>query len=172
MNVINFGGMLYAWITVANAARVGTQYYITGPATVGAPTRPSESAVQALVINDLKALPNTLASQVCVSTSLSGTVHCNTGSAPTGAPPRRPNRRRNASDHICRRRGQRQLYVSAVHSAVGLHEVEHPCHSAADCDSSPGRNEDSAMRLGRRRSACRAAPRLSSLRSSRFFCSW
>jgi Flp pilus assembly protein TadG len=87
VNVINFGGMLYAWITVANAARVGAQYYITGPATVGAPARPSESAVQALVITDLKALPNALASQVCVSTSLSGTVSCNTGSAPTGAPP-------------------------------------------------------------------------------------
>jgi Flp pilus assembly protein TadG len=87
VNVINFGGLLYAWITVSNSARVGAQYYITGPATVGAPARPSESAVQSLVINDLKALPNALASQVCVSTSLSSTVSCNSGSAPFTAPP-------------------------------------------------------------------------------------
>jgi Flp pilus assembly protein TadG len=87
VNVINFGGLLYAWITVSNSARVGAQYYITGPATVGAPARPTESAVQSLVINDLKALPNALASQVCVSTSLSSTVSCNTGSAPSTAPP-------------------------------------------------------------------------------------
>jgi Flp pilus assembly protein TadG len=87
VNVVNFGGMLYAWISVSNAARAGVQYYITGPATLGAPSRPSESAVQTLVMNDLYALPNALTAQVCVSTSVSATVSCNTGTAPGSAPP-------------------------------------------------------------------------------------
>src|SRR5689334_16870203 len=30
VNVVNFGGLLYAWITVSNAARAGAQYSITG----------------------------------------------------------------------------------------------------------------------------------------------
>ena len=87
VNVINFGGLLYAWITVSNAARAGAQYTITGAATLGAPARPSDSAVQTLVMNDLYALRNATTSQVCVSTSLSSTVSCNTGTAPSSAPP-------------------------------------------------------------------------------------
>ena len=35
VNVINFGGMLFAWICVSNASRTGVQYYITAGATIG-----------------------------------------------------------------------------------------------------------------------------------------
>ena len=87
VNVVNFGGMLYAWIAVSNAARTGAQYYITGGATVGAPDPPSVSAVRTLVLNDLHPLPNSGSAQVCVSISTSATVSCNTGSAPADAPP-------------------------------------------------------------------------------------
>src|SRR3954471_20197737 len=87
VNVVNFGGMLYAWISVSNAARLGAQYYITGSATIGAPTRPAVGTIQTLVLNDLSALPNSATAQVCVSTSQSGTVSCNSGTAPAGAPP-------------------------------------------------------------------------------------
>ena len=30
INVVNFGGMLYAWITVSNAARTGADYMVRG----------------------------------------------------------------------------------------------------------------------------------------------
>src|SRR5665811_2013729 len=69
VNVINFGGMLYAWICVSNAARTGAQYYITAGATVGAPEQPSVPDVQTLVLNDLHPLPNSANAKVCVSTS-------------------------------------------------------------------------------------------------------
>jgi Flp pilus assembly protein TadG len=87
VNVINFGGMLYAWICVSNAARTGAQYYVTGGVAVGSPATPTAAAVQTLVSNDLHPLPNSANAQVCVSTSTSVTVSCNTGTAPTGAPP-------------------------------------------------------------------------------------
>src|SRR5258708_21139484 len=76
VNVINFGGMLYAWICVTNAARTGAQYYITGDATVGAPAQPTRALVQALVQNDLHPLPNSANAQVWVSTSNSITLSC------------------------------------------------------------------------------------------------
>ena len=30
VNVVNFGAIFYAWISVANAARTGAQYFTTG----------------------------------------------------------------------------------------------------------------------------------------------
>jgi Flp pilus assembly protein TadG len=87
VNVINFGGMLYAWICVSNAARTGAQYFITGDVTVGAPAQPTRAAVQTLVENDLHPLPRSASAQVCVSASNSVTVSCDTGSAPAGTPP-------------------------------------------------------------------------------------
>ena len=79
VNVINFGGMLYAWICVSNAARAGAQYYITSGASVGAPATPAGAAVRTLVLDDIHPLPNSANAQVCVSTSTSAAV-CNTGS--------------------------------------------------------------------------------------------
>lgn len=87
VNVINFGGMLYAWICVSNAARTGAQYYSTDKAVVDSPTQPAVAAVQTLVMADLHPLPNSATAQVCVSDSTSVTVNCNTGTAPADAPP-------------------------------------------------------------------------------------
>lgn len=57
-NVVNFGGMFYAAITVANAARHGAQDFIYGSATVknAAPATPAE--IWTLVQNETIALPN------------------------------------------------------------------------------------------------------------------
>ena len=38
VNVVNFGGMMYAWIAVSNAARTGAELHATwGGATIGSP---------------------------------------------------------------------------------------------------------------------------------------
>ena len=87
VNVINFGGMFYAWISVTNAARTGAQHLITGGATVGGRAAPTPAVVRTLVLDDLHPLPNSATAQVCVSYSNSATVGCNTGSAPSGTPP-------------------------------------------------------------------------------------
>src|SRR5450759_1951466 len=87
VNVINFGGMFFAWICVSNAARTGAQYYTTGGVVLWAPTLPSAALVQTLVLADLHPLPNSATAQVCVSTSTSATVSSNIGTAPAGAPP-------------------------------------------------------------------------------------
>ena len=87
VNVVNFGGMFYAWIAVSNAARTGAQYYSTAGAAVGQFSVPSVTTVRTLVLNDIHALPNSSTAQVCVSLSTSATVSCNSGSGPTGTPP-------------------------------------------------------------------------------------
>ena len=57
-NVVNYGGMFYAAITVANAARHGAQDFVYGSATVknAAPATPAE--VWALIQNETFSLPN------------------------------------------------------------------------------------------------------------------
>ena len=86
VNTVNFGTYLFAWISVANAARTGAQYATTGGVSLGGGS-PSAATVQTMVVDDLKGLPNYSATQVCVSASNSATVSCNTGSAPAGTPP-------------------------------------------------------------------------------------
>ncbi len=80
VNVVNFGGFFFAWITVANAARAGADYAVMAGASVGAPGQPSGSQVSALITQDLSSLPNraSLAVNVCqryisTVTTLSGT---------------------------------------------------------------------------------------------------
>src|SRR5207248_2025183 len=58
VNVVNFGGFFYAWITVANAARAGADYAILGGASVGAPGVPSTSQITTLIQQDAASLPN------------------------------------------------------------------------------------------------------------------
>lgn len=58
INVVNFGGFFFAWITVANAARAGVQHAVTGGATVGGPHSPCASAVYSVVQADVSSLPN------------------------------------------------------------------------------------------------------------------
>jgi Flp pilus assembly protein TadG len=58
VNMVNFGGFFYAWITVANAARVGAQYAVLGGASVGSPAQPTTAAVDTVINNDVFSLLN------------------------------------------------------------------------------------------------------------------
>jgi Flp pilus assembly protein TadG len=66
VNVVNFGGFFYSWITVSNSARTGAQYLVIGGAMYSAPTAPTFARVQSFVLADLNALPNSASAQVTV----------------------------------------------------------------------------------------------------------
>jgi hypothetical protein len=87
VNVVNFGVFFYDWISIANAARTGAQYFTTGGVALGGITPPGLAAVQTLVLNDLKSLPNQTSIQVCISWSNSANVFCNQVASPAGTPP-------------------------------------------------------------------------------------
>jgi hypothetical protein len=58
VNVVNFGGLFYSAITVANAARNGSQYLALGGATIGAPGHTSASLIHDLIVADSVTLLN------------------------------------------------------------------------------------------------------------------
>jgi Flp pilus assembly protein TadG len=58
VNAVNFTGFLFAWITVANAARDGAQYLALSSASPGPPTPATLSQVTTLVTNDVSSLLN------------------------------------------------------------------------------------------------------------------
>src|SRR5882757_2118601 len=80
VNVINFGGFFYAFVTVANAARAGADYAILGGASVASShiSSATVSNITDLITADIASLPN--------KPSLSVTV-CQSGGIdpPTGA---------------------------------------------------------------------------------------
>jgi Flp pilus assembly protein TadG len=69
VNVVNFGGFFYAFITVANAARAGADYAIMGGATVasGHIAAVSASQIATLITTEIASLPNnpSLSVNVC-----------------------------------------------------------------------------------------------------------
>lgn len=81
VNVVNFGAFFFGWITVANAARAGAQYWVMGGSSVGAPDPPSAAQIYTLVQNDISMLLNPGAVTIRACTSTNGTVEC----ASTGA---------------------------------------------------------------------------------------
>jgi len=58
VNAVNFGGYLFAWITVANAARSGADYMSMSSASVGAPAAATLAQITTLVTNDVSSLMN------------------------------------------------------------------------------------------------------------------
>lgn len=65
---INYGGLFYAWITCANAARAGAQYAVLGHASAGSPSTPSSSAIQKLITGsggDTSSLPSNVS--ICIT---------------------------------------------------------------------------------------------------------
>ncbi|MCU1248004.1 MAG: hypothetical protein JWQ49_1033 [Edaphobacter sp.] len=72
VNVVNFGGFFYAFVTVANASRAAADYAILGGASVASGHIASVSASQvgALITSDIASLPNnpSLSVNVCQST--------------------------------------------------------------------------------------------------------
>ena len=88
VNTVNFGGFLFAWIAVANAARTGTQYFIGRGASAGAPVAPSAAQVNTLVATDISSLLNHSSVAVRVCTNRNAVTTC---SGPgSGVPPADP----------------------------------------------------------------------------------
>ena len=76
VNAVNFGAFLFAWITVANAARSGAQYMARGRATVGTPTAARAAQITALVTSDASSLLNRASLAVRVCKNNNGVVSC------------------------------------------------------------------------------------------------
>ena len=74
VNVVNFGGLLYACITVSNAARSGAAYMTMGQASANAPELPAPATVQAIVNADLASLPYASSATVTVCSNNNGNV--------------------------------------------------------------------------------------------------
>jgi hypothetical protein len=76
INVVNFGGLFYAWVTVTNATRAGAQKLLMAGAYATSPPPPSLSAVATVVTDDLISLPNRGSALVKVCKNNSGTITC------------------------------------------------------------------------------------------------
>lgn len=74
VNVVNFGGFFYAWITVANAARNGAQYAVLNSASVGGFTPATGPQISNLITQDAKSLPNNASLTVNVCQNNNGTI--------------------------------------------------------------------------------------------------
>ena len=75
VNAVNVGGFIFAWITVANAARAGAQYMSMSSASPGAPTRATLAQITTLVTNDVSSLMNR--ASVVVATCTNNTTAAN-----------------------------------------------------------------------------------------------
>jgi len=69
VNAANFGGFLYAWITVAGAARSAGQYMIMSSASPGAPTAATLAQITTLVTDDATSLLNRSSLVVAICTN-------------------------------------------------------------------------------------------------------
>jgi Flp pilus assembly protein TadG len=69
VNAANFGGFIFAWITVANAARAGGQYMVMSSASPGAPTPATLTQITTLVTNDVASLMNRPSIVVAICTN-------------------------------------------------------------------------------------------------------
>jgi Flp pilus assembly protein TadG len=83
VNALNFGGFLFAWITVANAARAAGQYMIMSSASPGPPTPATVTQITALVTNDVASLLNrsSIVVAICTNNTTAATA-CTTFSDP------------------------------------------------------------------------------------------
>ena len=69
INAVNFGGFIFAWITVADAARAGAQYMVLSKVSPGAPTPATLAQVTTLVTNDVSSLLNRASVVVAICTN-------------------------------------------------------------------------------------------------------
>ena len=69
VNAVNFGGYLFAWITVADAARAGADYMGMSSASPGAPAAPTLAQITTLVTNDVTSLLNRSSLVVAICTN-------------------------------------------------------------------------------------------------------
>lgn len=88
VNSVNFGVFLFAWITVADAARAGTQLLAAGGAANGAVSTATATQITSLVTNDISSLLSRSSLVVRICSNNDGTVTC-TGDG-TSTPPLDP----------------------------------------------------------------------------------
>ena len=75
INAVNFGAFIYAWITVADAARAAANYAALGSASVGSPASATNAQITSLTTSDTSSLPSAVT--VCVNTN--ATTSASTG---------------------------------------------------------------------------------------------
>lgn len=90
INIVNFGGLFYTWITVAHAARTGAQYMILGGASIGMPSPPSNAEIVQLVTEDVPLPDKATLLQVRVCTNNNSTVSCAGSGTAVDPPPDSP----------------------------------------------------------------------------------
>lgn len=73
---LNFGGLINAWVNVANASRAAADYVILSGSSAGLPTQATSTTLQNLINADLGALPNlsTTNPNICVQQNNNGTA--------------------------------------------------------------------------------------------------
>ena len=89
VNLVNFGGLFFAWITVANAARAGADFAVLGGASVGyglLPT-PTGATIYDVVVKEISSLPNAASVVVNVCKNNGGTSSHLYGSCTATADP-------------------------------------------------------------------------------------
>jgi Flp pilus assembly protein TadG len=74
VNVVNFGGFFFAWITVANAARAGADYAILSGASVGSPGDATATQITDVITQDISSLPNASSLSVNICRNNNGTI--------------------------------------------------------------------------------------------------
>lgn len=52
INVINFGGFIFFWLTISDGARTVADSVSVGAASAGSPTPPSDTAIRAMLADD------------------------------------------------------------------------------------------------------------------------
>lgn len=90
VNIINFAGFFFAWITVANAARAGADYAILGGASAGTLSAPSATQIRNVIAQEVSSLPNGASITINICTNNNGTVTTVSGtctSIPSDAEP-------------------------------------------------------------------------------------
>lgn len=91
VNVVNFGAFIYAWITIANAARAAADYATLASASVGSPASATTAQITSLITSDTSSLPAT--ASVCVNqnaTTSATTGTCSFSIASIPADPEAP----------------------------------------------------------------------------------
>ena len=76
---------LFSWVTVANAARAGAQYWVLGSASISSPTPATAAQVTTLITSEVSSLLNRSSVQVRVCTNNNAVVTC-TGPGSAVAP--------------------------------------------------------------------------------------
>jgi Flp pilus assembly protein TadG len=73
--VINFAGLIGAWMEVANAARAAADYAILSGSSAGLPTQATSASLQNLITTDLAYLPGSSTNtNACLQVNNNGTV--------------------------------------------------------------------------------------------------